>query len=100
MQPTEWINILEYGFGAAALTWIGWFVVIPLRDRHVKFLDSVEKTNESLSNTVQKQATILEGLLSTQNQMAKNQEKLGLEMEKLSEIVEKLANITQHLRSK
>ena len=98
IEMADWGKILEYGFGAAALAWIGWYVIIPLRDRHVKFLDSVEKTNESLSETVQKQATILEGLLSTQNQMAKNQEKLGIEMEKLSEIVEKLANITQHLR--
>lgn len=95
----DWAKVLEYGFGGAALLWIGIFVVIPLRDRHAKFLDSVERTNESLSATIQKQALILEGLLNTQNQMAKNQEKLGEEMEKLSEIVEKLAAVTQQLRS-
>ena len=57
--PADWMKIAEYGFGALALVWIGIYVVVPLRDRHTKFLDKVEETNDRLTNAIDKQADIL-----------------------------------------
>jgi len=94
----EWAKVLEYGIGAAALLWIGVYVVVPLRDRHTKFLDSVEKTNSQLAGTIEKQADILAGMQSGLDRMADNQQQMAAEVKKMAEIVEKLTNIQQHLR--
>ena len=94
----DWGKVLEYGLGAAALLWIGIYVVVPLRDRHTKFLDSVEKTNEQLAGTIEKQADILSGMQTGLTNMAENQKQMAKEVEKMSQIVEKLATIQQHLR--
>lgn len=94
----EWAKVLEYGIGVAALFWIGIYVVIPLRNRHEKFLDSVEKTNSQLAGTIEKQADILAGMQSGLDRMADNQQQMASEVKKMAEIVEKLTSIQQHLR--
>lgn len=94
----DWGKVLEYGIGVAALLWIGVYVVVPLRDRHVKFLDSVEKTNDQLAGTIEKQADILAGMQNGLDRMAGHQQEMAREVEKMSQIVEKLATIQQHLR--
>lgn len=94
----DWGKVLEYGIGAASLLWIGVYVVVPLRDRHTKFLDSVEETNDKLAGTIEKQADILAGMQSGLDRMADNQKQMANEVQKMAEIVEKLTNIQQHLR--
>jgi hypothetical protein len=100
MQPgaLDWAKVLEYGLGVAALLWIGVYVVMPLRDRHMKFLDSVEETNDKLAGTIDKQADILHGLQNGLTQLANNQKETSEEVKKLADIVEKMSSIQQHLR--
>lgn len=86
--PADWMKIAEYGFGALALVWIGIYVVVPLRDRHTKFLDKVEETNDRLTNAIDKQADILLNLQTGMNQLSTNHK----------EIIDKLTTIQQHLR--
>lgn len=87
----DWKVAAEYGFGALALFWSGVYVVIPLRDRHIKFLDSTEETNKSLSKTIEKQADILQG-------MQAGLDKMNEKIDKMEEIVDKLTVVTQHMR--
>lgn len=87
----DWGKVLEYGIGAASLLWIGVYVVVPLRDRHTRFLDSTEETNKSLAKTVEKQADILVGLQT-------GLDKMNSKIDKMEEVVEKLSIVTQHLR--
>jgi hypothetical protein len=88
----EWLKFAEqYGIASAGLAAIFWYVVLPLKDRHIKFLDSTEETNKSLAKTVEKQAEILEGLHSGLDRM-------NSKIDKMEEVVEKLSIVTQHLR--
>jgi len=46
----DWLKFAEqYGLASAGLAFVFWYVVLPLKDRHVKFLDSTEETNKSLA---------------------------------------------------
>lgn len=94
----DWGKVLEYGLGAAALLWIGVYVVVPLRDRHLKFLESVEKTNDKLTGTIEKQADILAGMQAGVTQLAENQREMARDVEKMGQIIEKLTTIQQNLR--
>ena len=88
----EWLKFAEqYGIASAGLAAIFWYVVLPLKDRHIKFLDTTEETNKSLARTVEKQAEILEGM---QTGLTKINDKI----DKMEEVVEKLSVVTQHLR--
>lgn len=96
---TDWLNFAkEFGLPSAALGLFFWYVIIPLKDRHVKFLDSVEETNDKLAGTIEKQADILHGLQTGLNQLSSNQKETSEEVKKLADIVEKLTSIQQHLR--
>jgi len=75
----------------AGLAAIFWYVVLPLKDRHIKFLDTTEETNKSLAKTIEKQADILEGM---QTGLTKMNDKI----DKMEEVVDKLSVVTQHLR--
>ena len=88
----DWLKFVEqYGLASAGLVAVFWYVVLPLKDRHIKFLDSTEETNKSLAKTIEKQAEILEGVQTGLNRM-------NSKIEKMEEFVEKLAAVTQHLR--
>ena len=88
----DWLKFAEqYGLASAGLAFVFWYVILPLKDRHVKFLDSTEETNKSLAKTVEKQAEILEGM---QTGLAKMNDKI----DRMEEVVEKLSVVTQHLR--
>lgn len=95
----EWLNFAkEFGLPSAALGLFFWYVVIPLKDRHIKFMDKVEGTNDQLAGTIDKQADILNGLQHGLNQLASNQKETSQEVKKLAEIVEKLSTVQQQLR--
>lgn len=85
--------VKEYGFNGAIIAWLAWFIVIPLKERHMKFLDSVEQTNKGMIGTIEKQADILQGMTVTQNRMADTQTKMNQEIEKMSQIIESLAGV-------
>ena len=88
----DWLKFAEqYGLASAGLACVVWDVVLPLKDRHVKFLASPEETNKSLAKTVEKQAEILEG-------MQTGLERMNSKIDKMEEVVEKLSIVTQHLR--
>lgn len=88
----DWLKFVEqYGLASAGLVAVFWYVVLPLKDRHIKFLDSTEETNKSLAKTIEKQAEILEGVQNGLNRM-------NSKIDKMEEVVEKLAAVTQHLR--
>ena len=88
----DWLKFVEqYGLASAGLVAVFWYVVLPLKDRHIKFLDSTEETNKSLAKTIEKQAEILDGVQTGLNRM-------NSKIEKMEEFVEKLAAVTQHLR--
>lgn len=88
----DWLKFAEqYGLAGAGLVAVFWYVVLPLKERHMKFLDSTEETNKSLARTVEKQAEILEG-------MQTGLEKMNNKIDKMEEVVEKLTTVTQHLR--
>ena len=88
----DWVKFAEqYGLAAAGLAAVFWYVIIPLKDRHIKFLDTTEETNKSLAKTVEKQAEILEGM---QTGLTRMNDKI----DKMEEVVEKLTTVTQHLR--
>ena len=91
-DAADWAKALEYGLGVASLGWVGIYVIIPLRDRHTKFLDSVERTNEQLAGTISKQADLLQG-------MQDGLEKMNDKIDKMEQVVEKLSIVTQHLRT-
>ena len=95
----DWGKVLEYGLGAAALLWIGVYVVVPLRDRHTKFLDSVEQTNNKLAGIIEKQADILAEMQSAVTQLARNQQEMARDVEKMGQIIEKLTTIQQNMRT-
>ena len=88
----DWLKFAEqYGIASAGLALVFWYIILPLKDRHMRFLDSTEETNKSLARTVEKQAEILEGM---QAGLTKMNEKIdGME-----QVVEKLSIVTQHLR--
>lgn len=88
----DWLKFAEqYGIASAGLAFVFWYVILPLKDRHVKFLDTTEETNKSLAKTVEKQADILQG-------MQVGLEKMNTKIDKMEEVVEKLTTVTQHLR--
>jgi methyl-accepting chemotaxis protein len=88
----EWLKFAEqYGISSAGLAAIFWYVVLPLKDRHIKFLDTTEETNKSLAKTIEKQAEILEGVQTGLDRM-------NSKIDKMEEVVEKLSVVTQHLR--
>ena len=70
----DWLKFAEqYGLASAGLALVFWYIVLPLKERHVKFLDKVEETNDRLAGTIDKQADILQGLQAGLNQLASNQ---------------------------
>ena len=88
----DWLKFAEqYGIASAGLALVFWYVILPLKDRHVKFLDTTEETNKSLAKTVEKQAEILQG-------MQTGLDKMNNKIDKMEEVVEKLTTVTQHLR--
>ena len=88
----DWLKFVEqYGLASAGLVAVFWYVVLPLKDRHIKFLDSTEETNKSLAKTIEKQAEILDGVQTGLNRM-------NSKIDKMEEVVEKLSVVTQHLR--
>lgn len=88
----DWLKFAEqYGIATAGLAVVFWYVILPLKDRHVKFLDSTEETNKSLAKTVEKQAEILEGMQTGLN-------RINDKIDKMETIIEKLTTVTQHLR--
>ena len=88
----DWLKFVEqYGLASAGLVAVFWYVILPLKDRHIKFLDTTEETNKSLARTIEKQSDILEGM---QTGLTKMNDKI----DKMEEVVEKLSVVTQHLR--
>lgn len=88
----DWIKFAEqYGLASAGLGLVFWYVILPLKDRHIKFLDTTEETNKSLAKTVEKQAEILEGMQTGLN-------KMNDKIDRMEEVVDKLTTVTQHLR--
>lgn len=95
----DWLKFAEqYGLASAGLAVVFYYVILPLKNRHEKFLDSVEQTNGKLAGTIEKQADILNGLQTGLNTLAQNQKDMGQEVKNLAQIVEKLTTIQQHLR--
>jgi methyl-accepting chemotaxis protein len=95
----DWLKFAEqYGLASAGLALVFWYIVLPLKERHVKFLDKVEETNDRLAGTIDKQADILQGLQAGLNQLASNQKETSDEIKKLADIVEKMSANQQHLR--
>ena len=96
----DWLKFAEqYGLASAGLALVFWYIVLPLKERHVKFLDKVEETNDRLAGTIDKQADILQGLQAGLNQLASNQQETSDEIKKLADIVEKMSANQQHLRT-
>jgi len=96
----DWLKFAEqYGLASAGLALVFWYIVLPLKERHVKFLDKVEETNDRLAGTIDKQADILQGLQAGLNQLASNQKETSDEIKKLADIVEKMSANQQHLRT-
>lgn len=88
----DWLKFAEqYGIASAGLALVFWYIILPLKDRHMRFLDSTEETNKSLARTVEKQAEILEGM---QTGLSKMNDKI----DRMEEVIEKLTTVTQHLR--
>ena len=96
----DWLKFAEqYGLASAGLALVFWYIVLPLKERHVKFLDKVEETNDRLAGTIDKQADILQGLQAGLNQLASNQKETSDEIKKLADIVEKMSANQQHLKT-
>ena len=96
----DWLKFAEqYGLASAGLALVFWYIVLPLKERHVKFLDKVEETNDRLAGTIDKQADILQGLQAGLNKLASNQKETSDEIKKLADIVEKMSANQQHLRT-
>ena len=96
----DWLKFAgQYGLASAGLALVFWYIVLPLKERHVKFLDKVEETNDRLAGTIDKQADILQGLQAGLNQLASNQKETSDEIKKLADIVEKMSANQQHLRT-
>ena len=88
----DWLKFAEqYGIASAGLALVFWYIILPLKDRHMRFLDSTEETNKSLARTVEKQAEILEGM---QTGLSKMNDKI----DRMEDVIEKLTTVTQHLR--
>ena len=78
----EWLKFAEqYGPASAGLAAVFWYVILPLKERHIKFLDSTEETNKSLARTVEKQAEILEGVQTGLDRMNTKIDKVTVENE-------------------
>lgn len=95
----DWMRFAEqYGLSAAGLAVVFWYVIIPLKNRHEKFLDSVENTNGKLAGTIEQQVQILHSLQHGLTTLADNQKEMSSEVKKMAEIVERLSTVQQHLR--
>ena len=88
----DWLKFAEqYGIASAGLALVFWYIILPLKDRHMRFLDTTEETNKSLARAVEKQAEILEGMQTGLNRM-------NDKIDRMEEVIEKLTTVTQHLR--
>lgn len=95
----DWLKFAEqYGLPSAGLGLVFWYVILPLKDRHIKFLDSTEETNKTLAKTVEKQADILDGMQTGLNRIVDRQDQMNQKIDKMEEIVDKLSSAQQHLR--
>lgn len=55
LKPEFWMKFIEkFGFNAFLVLMIGYYVIIPLKDGHLKFLDSLAASAEKSADGVQK----------------------------------------------
>jgi predicted PurR-regulated permease PerM len=87
----EWLAFTkEFGIPGAALVWIAWYIIMPIKDGHLNFLKKTSETQEKLTETIEKQAEIMSAVLSNQNKIVAAQEKMAEDIEKVTTIVEKI----------
>lgn len=88
----EWIPFIQQvGLPTAGVAWLAWYILIPVKDGHIKFLNETAETQKKLSSTIDKQNDIMVSVLSNQEKIVNTQEKMAEELEKVSNIVERLS---------